>query len=189
MRASTCAARGGATRRFLAAALASRALHGRWVQPPATPRVSRAYVARFGAPPRGRRAPTARRRSSSFRNDDDALVGVFNFGDIVRGAFRSAYLGYYAFAPHAGPGYMTEALALALDLAFGDLGLHRVEANVQPANLRSLALAERAGFVARGLFAPLREDRAAAGATTCASRCSPRTGARAARRRARRRRR
>ena len=37
-----------------------------------------------------------------FRRDDDALVGVFNFSEIVRGAFQSAYLGYFAFAPHAG---------------------------------------------------------------------------------------
>ena len=32
----------------------------------------------------------------------DTIVGVFNFGEIVRGLFQSAYLGYYAFAPHAG---------------------------------------------------------------------------------------
>ena len=44
------------------------------------------------------------------RNADDALVGVFNFSEIVRGAFQSAYLGYYAFAPHAGHGYMREGL-------------------------------------------------------------------------------
>jgi ribosomal-protein-alanine N-acetyltransferase len=92
----------------------------------------------------------------------------------VRGAFESAYLGYYAFAPHAGRGYITEALALALDRAFGELGLHRVEVNVQPGNRRSLALVERLGFAREGYskryvrvagrwrdhvrFAMLRED-------------------------------
>ena len=78
------------------------------------------------------------------RNDDDALAGVFNFSEIVRGAFHSAYVGYYAFAPLAGDGYMAEGFALALEFAFGQLKLHRVEANVQPANRRSLALVERA---------------------------------------------
>ncbi len=57
---------------------------------------------------------------------------MFNFGDIVRGAFHSAYLGYYAFAPHAGDGYMSDGLTLALDFAFRTLKLHRVEVNVQP---------------------------------------------------------
>ena len=48
------------------------------------------------------------------RCEDDAIVGVFNIGEIVRGLFKSAYLGYYAFAPHAGDGYMTEGLELVL---------------------------------------------------------------------------
>ena len=53
------------------------------------------------------------------RNDDDALAGVFNFSEIVRGVFHSAYVGYYAFAPLAGDGYMAEGFALALEFAFG----------------------------------------------------------------------
>ena len=68
----------------------------------------------------------------------------------MRGAFLSAYLGYYAFAPHAGRGYMTEALVLLLDAAYRDVGLHRVEVNVQPTNARSLALVERIGFAREG---------------------------------------
>jgi ribosomal-protein-alanine N-acetyltransferase len=86
----------------------------------------------------------------TFRCDDDALVGAFNLGDIVRGALCSAYLGYFGFAPHTGQGYMTEGLELALRFAFLRLRLHRVEVNVQPSNLRSLALAERAGFAREG---------------------------------------
>ena len=40
-----------------------------------------------------------------------------NVSEIVRGAFRSAYLGYYAFAPWQRQGLMTEGLALVIDHA------------------------------------------------------------------------
>jgi ribosomal-protein-alanine N-acetyltransferase len=78
------------------------------------------------------------------------LVGVINVSEIVRGPFRSAYLGYYAFVPHAGRGYMTEALTLALRWAFRGLRLHRVEANIQPGNQASRALVRGLGFRREG---------------------------------------
>ena len=65
---------------------------------------------------------------------------------IVRGAFQSAYLGYYAHETHARQGLMREALEQVLDHSFGPLGLHRVEANIQPGNQPSIALARGAGF-------------------------------------------
>jgi len=37
------------------------------------------------------------------------LVGVINVSEIVRGVLRSAYLGYYGFAPYVGHGYMLDA--------------------------------------------------------------------------------
>ena len=82
-----------------------------------------------------------------------ALVGVFNFSEIVLGVFRSAYLGYWGYAPTGGRGLMTEALRAAARYAFDELGLHRVEANVQPGNVRSIALVQRAGFAKEG-FSP-----------------------------------
>ncbi len=85
------------------------------------------------------------------RNDDGAIVGFFNLGQIVRGPLQSAYLGYGAVAAHAGQGLMTEGMQLLLARAFGVLQLHRVEANIQPGNERSLALARRSGFVREGL--------------------------------------
>jgi len=81
------------------------------------------------------------------------IVGVINLNDIVFGALRSAYVGYWGYRRTGGRGLMTEALRLAVRFAFDELGLHRVEANIQPANARSLALAQRAGFVKEG-FSP-----------------------------------
>jgi len=135
---------------FLASVRASRKLHGAWVQPPATPARFRQFVRRFGG------AATRNLLSATHvgflvcRCEDDAIVGVFNLSEVVRGLFQSAYLGYYAFSPHAGAGYMAEGLELTLGVAFRVLELHRVEANIQPANLRSLALARDAGFVREG---------------------------------------
>lgn len=87
------------------------------------------------------------------RTGDGALVGLANLSAIQRGNLQSAYLGFYAFLPHAGQGYMTEGLTLVLRHAFSLLTLHRVEANVQPANGASLALVERVGFHREG-FSP-----------------------------------
>jgi ribosomal-protein-alanine N-acetyltransferase len=85
--------------------------------------------------------------------EDGDLVGIFTISQIVRGYFQSAYLGYYAGARHAGKGLMREAMELVLDYAFGALALHRLEANIQPGNDRSIALAKRAGFRLEG-FSP-----------------------------------
>ena len=131
---------------FIASARASRALHGSWVRAPETPAAYAAYVARYSPA----NASPIHVGFLVLRNDDDALAGVFNFSEIVRGVFRSAYVGYYGFAPLAGNGYMTEGFALALDIAFRQLRLHRIEANVQPANAPSLALLERIGFTREG---------------------------------------
>src|SRR5215510_4739469 len=105
---------------FLEAARRSRAFLRRWAPPPSTATAYRAYLRRIGRPTHAGRLVVLR--------GSGALVGVINVNEIVRGAFRSAYLGYYAFVPHAGRGYMTEGLALALRWIFRGLRLHRVEA-------------------------------------------------------------
>jgi [ribosomal protein S5]-alanine N-acetyltransferase len=135
---------------FLTAVESSKRLHRLWVEPPSTPSRFASYVRRFSGP---------RSRSSRHatyvgllvcRREDNAPVGVFNFSEIVRGAFQSAYLGYYGFAGHAGQGYMSEGLALVLRVGFGALRLHRIEVNVQPANTRSISLVRRGGFTREG---------------------------------------
>jgi [ribosomal protein S5]-alanine N-acetyltransferase len=84
---------------------------------------------------------------------DNSIVGIVNLNEIVRGAFQNAYLGYYAMAGKTGRGLMTEALFAVLSVAFDDIKLHRVEANVQPENYPSIALVRRIGFRLEG-FSP-----------------------------------
>jgi [ribosomal protein S5]-alanine N-acetyltransferase len=117
----------------------------RWAPPPATPAAYRRYRRRLEQP--------SHDGSLVVLRSSGELVGVINFGHIVRGGFQNAYVGYYAFVPHAGRGYMTEGLTLALRRAFGPLRLHRVEANIQPGNQPSRALARRLGFRREG-FSP-----------------------------------
>jgi ribosomal-protein-alanine N-acetyltransferase len=84
---------------------------------------------------------------------DGSIVGVMNLSQIVMGPFRSAFLGYYALEPFAGRGYMTAAMPALLRYAFDEVGLHRVQANVQPGNTASIALVRGAGFHREG-FSP-----------------------------------
>lgn len=128
--------------RFLEAARRSRGFLRRWAPPPCTATAFNAYIRRLGK-------PTHEGRLVVLCTSGD-LVGVINVSEIVRGAFQSAYLGYYAFRPHAGRGYMTEGLALALQWAFRELRLHRVEANIQPDNDASRTLVRHLGFRREG---------------------------------------
>ncbi|MFI4862305.1 MAG: GNAT family N-acetyltransferase [Phycisphaerales bacterium JB063] len=129
---------------FLDAVARSRDLHHPWVAPPATPQAFRVGVAK-----------TDRERHHSFLalNGSSRLVGCINLNEVVHGAFQSAYMGYYAFAPFAGKGLMKQAMTLAIHLAFDRLGLHRLEANIQPGNAASRALVQSLGFRHEG-FSP-----------------------------------
>jgi len=87
------------------------------------------------------------------RIESGALAGVVNVNNIVDGAFSNASLGYYGFNGMTGAGSMTEAVGLVITWCFERRSLHRVEANIQPANVRSRALIERLGFRHEG-FSP-----------------------------------
>jgi ribosomal-protein-alanine N-acetyltransferase len=80
------------------------------------------------------------------RVEDDAIVGFFNLSQIAQGNVQTAYLGYAIGQRFARQGYMREAIELVLRTAFVDLGLDCVEANIQPGNKASIALARGAGF-------------------------------------------
>lgn len=82
-----------------------------------------------------------------------AIVGGVNINNIARGSLQSGMLGYVAYASTTGHGYMSEGLRLVVQFAFTDLGLHRLEANIQPANVASLKVIKRLGFHREG-FSP-----------------------------------
>ena len=84
------------------------------------------------------------------RIGDDALCGVVNLNIITYEALCSAYLSYYAVAAMNGKGYMKAGLELVIHHAFHELGLHRLEANIQPDNENSIRLVESLGFECEG---------------------------------------
>lgn len=84
------------------------------------------------------------------RATDGAIMGSIALSQIFHGGFQSAYVGYQIGEEFSAQGYMTEALQLVLRYAFVNLKLHRLEANIQPENVASLALVKRAGFVREG---------------------------------------
>ncbi|MCR9277415.1 MAG: GNAT family N-acetyltransferase [Pseudomonadaceae bacterium] len=122
---------------------ASRALHAQWISPPVDRVGFQHYLDRI-------------RRSDHIgkiirRRADHALIGVVNINNIVRGSFLSASLGYYANAELNGRGYMRVGLKRVVEHAFIDLRLHRLEANIQSANLPSIALVKALGFQFEGI--------------------------------------
>lgn len=81
------------------------------------------------------------------------LAGQVTVNGVVRGAFDSAYVGYWVDRKVAGRGVMSTALGLVLDHCFGPVGLHRVEANVRPENVASRRVVEKLGFREEGVHA------------------------------------
>ena len=128
---------------FLALMQASEELHQPWIQAPTTPALFKYYLQRI-----------RRNDHEGFaicRETDDSIVGVINVNNIVRGSFLSASLGYYVGKNFQRQGYMQAALTRLIDYAFSTMGLHRLEANIQPNNLRSQQLVRRCGFEYEGL--------------------------------------
>ena len=100
--------------------------------------------------------------------------GQVTIDNIVRGALRSGYLGYWIDRSVAGRGMASLAVALVCDHAFGPVGLHRLQADIRPENRPSQRLVERLGFQREGLLRRFWTS-TATGATTSPTRCWPRT--------------
>jgi RimJ/RimL family protein N-acetyltransferase len=81
----------------------------------------------------------------AIRDGDGRLVGTMYF-KLAGLDDRTAEIGWLIAPPFQGRGYAAEASALLLDLAFGELGLHRVYAELDPRNAASVALCLRLGM-------------------------------------------
>jgi [ribosomal protein S5]-alanine N-acetyltransferase len=130
---------------FVGLMRASRSFHRPWASAPTDEDRFAAYLA-------DARRPDFEAMVAC-RHEDQAIVGFFNLSQIARGPLQSAYLGYAVGKPFARQGYMREGIELVLRRAFLTLRLHRVEANIQPGNRASIALARGAGFRREG-FSP-----------------------------------
>jgi len=81
------------------------------------------------------------------------VVGTVTLQSIIRGAFQSCSVGYWLSEAAQGNGLATRALSEAVGRAFGDLRLHRIQAETLPHNRRSQRVLERVGFVQYGAAA------------------------------------
>ncbi|WP_137989192.1 GNAT family N-acetyltransferase [Streptomyces vilmorinianum] len=128
---------------FCSLVRASAELHTPWMQLPANAEEFHAWMRRFD--------DGANRGYLIRVRETGAAAGMVNINSIIRGRYQGASLGYAAFAPSAGRGYMAEGLTAVLSHAFDDLRIHRLEANIQPGNKASLALVQRLGFRYEGM--------------------------------------
>jgi [ribosomal protein S5]-alanine N-acetyltransferase len=123
---------------FTRLVIASRRFLHPWVTPAATPEAYERYL------------QLSRRKSMCAclvcRSEDSGIMGVCSLSQIFLGNLQHAFLSYWIGARFSGQGYMTEALDLLLSHAFETLRLHRIEADIQPENVHSKALAARIGF-------------------------------------------
>ncbi|WNZ25823.1 GNAT family N-acetyltransferase [Leptolyngbya sp. NK1-12] len=112
-----------------------------WVSPPLTEEECKAYISRC--------------QNEDFEgllicHSTHEIVGVANLSQIFYRAFQNAYLGYHVDVNFAGQGLMSEGIRLVINHAFDTLGLHRIEANIQPENMASINLVKRLGFTKEG---------------------------------------
>ena len=75
-----------------------------------------------------------------------AVCGRINLNNIIRGALQGASVGYWVSESHAGRGLATAAVADVIDIGFGELGLHRLEASTLLHNTPSQRVLTRNGF-------------------------------------------
>lgn len=127
---------------FLAAMRDSVGLHYPWVTAPKDHKGWQRYMTRL-----------ERDSEAGFlvrHLGDNAICGVINLSAITFDALCSAWVSYFAVEGQVGKGYMKEGMLQVAGHAFGELGLHRLEANIQPGNLASVALVQSVGFQYEG---------------------------------------
>ena len=130
---------------FLFNSTASKKLHQSWVIVPTTKKKFKDYVEEMNS--------DANKAFVVVNVQTDAMVGIVELRDIFMFDFKNSYITYYAFRPFLRQGLMTFGVLQVIAFAFKKLKLHRLEANIQPENKASIALAKACGFKKEG-FSP-----------------------------------
>lgn len=128
---------------FLERVRASAELHGPWILPPRTVGEFTAFVDSLDG-----------RTAVAFLvclRGTGAAAGYVKISQIMADPYHRGVLGFGAFVPYQGKGYMTEGLELVIRHALGAMRLHRLEADIEPGNQPSRNLAKRLGFRLEGL--------------------------------------
>ncbi|MXQ53134.1 GNAT family N-acetyltransferase [Shimazuella alba] len=86
-----------------------------------------------------------------FLTNNDELIGRVNLSNITRRSWQNCTIGYSIAENMQGNGYMTKAVKLAVQFAFEEASLHRVQAGVMPGNKGSIRVLEKVGFLYEGL--------------------------------------
>lgn len=84
------------------------------------------------------------------KKDDNKIIGNVCYSNIIMGNFKSCFLGYKLDKDEINKGYVTEAIKKTIKIMFDNFGLHRIEANVIPRNVRSLRVMEKLNFEKEG---------------------------------------
>jgi [ribosomal protein S5]-alanine N-acetyltransferase len=127
---------------FAQSAERSVELHRPWIYAPTTVEEFNQYLSKLGQ-------GTAE-FLLIFARDAGALAGFVTITGLTGAPYHRAILGFGAFVPLAGKGYMSDGMKLAIRFGFNELGLHRLEADVQPGNWASINLVKRLGFRREG---------------------------------------
>ena len=100
---------------------------------------------------RGQRSHIRQREHFFAILDHDDIAGTIALSNVVHGAFRNANVGYWVDAARNGRGLATQAVGDAVEYAFGELGLHRLEAGTLVDNVGSQRVLEKNRFTRIGV--------------------------------------
>lgn len=87
----------------------------------------------------------------AFRAEDGVYIGSADVRVVIREEYGWGFLGYAVSNIYWGNGYAKEIIRGACTLAVDSLGLHRLEAHVDPDNMRSAGAALGAGMMDEGV--------------------------------------
>ena len=82
---------------------------------------------------------------------DHHVAGEINLNNVIRGAMQSGTIGYWIDQRHAGHAYVAEGVALLIQFAFEQLGLHRVEICIVPRNTNSRRVMDKLAIRDEGI--------------------------------------